>query len=286
MSDNASITITRKRGYTLVYNDLLPTDGSLSARAWGLYVYLLSRPDGWECRAGHLKSVFSEGRDAIYTALRELVTAGLMTKVDYIDGGLRRTRYALDADGATASNRRSTPETDSQDPDSPEPGEPKPGRPETASPGPEKAGEASKDSTSTDEASKESAKTTAAAVEAMMARPELVKVCDHLAARLRERDVRVVDPHSKTWLDAARLLIDLDKRTEAQVHNMIEWSQADEFWRGVIHSMPNLRDKYDRMRDVALRATSRPITNRHQSSDSAANARMVAAFDGPPRSTA
>lgn len=53
-------------------------DGVLSARAWGLYVYLLSRPDGWIIRVPHLQSVFTEGREAIYTALNEIHDADLM----------------------------------------------------------------------------------------------------------------------------------------------------------------------------------------------------------------
>lgn len=53
---------------------------------------------------------------------------------------------------------------------------------------------------------------------------------------------------TKTWLDAARLLLDSDNRTEAQVSKAIDWCQKDEFWRRNIMSMPTLRKQYDRMR--------------------------------------
>lgn len=121
MSD-ASIRIPDTlRGYTVIPNGLLPTgeDRSISARSWGIYVYLLSRPPGWECRVRHLQNVFTEGRDALYTALRELVDTGLMVKETYLDKGMPRQRYALS----------DSPDADSQDPGRPDAGSPVPGNP-------------------------------------------------------------------------------------------------------------------------------------------------------------
>lgn len=182
MSDNTGIRIGKRRGFTLIYNDMLP-EGEISARAWGVYCYLLSRPEGWECRVSHLRTVFKEGRDAIYTALRELVDVGLMGKEDYIENGLRRQRYVINGDGdddlptgpgngpggekskartqaksgthsapaastetgSDAQNRRSAPETDSQDAGSPDAGNSDAGGPDT-----ENTGGISTDSSITD----------------------------------------------------------------------------------------------------------------------------------------
>lgn len=105
----------RKHGYTMIWHTLMPEDGSLSARAWGLYCYLTSRPDGWECRSGHLASVFKEGRDATRAALHELVDAGLMTLEPVMEGNLRRTRFVLiDPDDLLHSTTPDSPGTDSQ----------------------------------------------------------------------------------------------------------------------------------------------------------------------------
>ena len=125
----SEIKVNRRRGYTMVYNDLLPEDGSLSARAWGLYVYLVGRPDGWEARASHLSTRFKEGRDAIYAALKELVEAGLVNKEERLEGGLRRTRFTVDVDDATPQTRRPGPETPIQDPGGQEPGGQEPEKP-------------------------------------------------------------------------------------------------------------------------------------------------------------
>lgn len=113
MSNGNVMTVkTPKRiGYTVVPNGVLP-EGKISARAWGLYVYLLSRPPGWEIRTPQLQKVFSEGRDAIYTALRELVEAGLMRLESYRTiEGLPRKRYVMIAPEKVTES----PDTDFQD---------------------------------------------------------------------------------------------------------------------------------------------------------------------------
>ena len=58
---------------------------------------------------------------------------------------------------------------------------------------------------------------------------------------------------TKKWLDAARLMVERDGRSIAQVSNMINWSQDSSFWRANILSMPTLREKYDQMRLQAMR---------------------------------
>jgi hypothetical protein len=50
-------------------------------------------------------------------------------------------------------------------------------------------------------------------------------------------------------------MLDRDERTESEIHGAIEWSQADEFWRSNVLSMPTLREKYDQLR---LQAQRRP----------------------------
>lgn len=69
---------------------------AISARSWGIYVYLLSQPPGTKVSVKHLYKVFKEGRDAIYTALHNLHDAGLMELESYLlDGRLMRRRFAV-----------------------------------------------------------------------------------------------------------------------------------------------------------------------------------------------
>lgn len=48
-------------------------------------------------------------------------------------------------------------------------------------------------------------------------------------------------------------MIDLDGRDPARAANLIDWCQADPFWRSVVLSMPKFREKYDAIR---LKATA------------------------------
>lgn len=73
------------RGYVIIPSGTLPK-GKISARAWGLYAYLLSRPPGEAVHVKHLKTVFTEGRGAITTAIGELVAVGLLQQSSSADG--------------------------------------------------------------------------------------------------------------------------------------------------------------------------------------------------------
>jgi hypothetical protein len=78
-------------------------------------------------------------------------------------------------------------------------------------------------------------------------RDDAMRLCVHLAERV-EANGSGRPEIGKKWLDAARLLIDTDKRTEEQIHRAIDWCQDSEWWRPHILSMPRLREKYNTLR--------------------------------------
>jgi hypothetical protein len=100
--------------------------------------------------------------------------------------------------------------------------------------------------------------------------PEVVSLCNHLAS-LIEANGSKRPTIGKQWKDAARLLIDADKRNPAEAHRLIEWCQHDEFWIPNIMSMPKFRKKYDTLRLQAER--SNPRSKAQQNQD--ANEQMV-----------
>ena len=80
--------------------------------------------------------------------------------------------------------------------------------------------------------------------EAVVAR----ELCDLLADLILARDPKAkVNPGSKAWVDAARLLMDRDGRSRDEVEAVIRWCQADPFWQPNILSMPKLREKFDQL---------------------------------------
>lgn len=88
-------------------------------------------------------------------------------------------------------------------------------------------------------------------------RDDVERVCQHLVDRIVANGSKR-PTITKGWRTAARLLIDKDGRTEQQVHNAIDWSQGDAFWKSNILSMPKLREKYDQLRLAAQRTASKP----------------------------
>ena len=98
--------------------------------------------------------------------------------------------------------------------------------------------------------------TTSKALE-LAARADVERLCEHLADRIAE-DGSKRPVIGKTWLDAARLLIDRDGRDEAEIHAAIDWTQNHRFWRSNILSMPKLREKYDQLRKQAMSEREQP----------------------------
>lgn len=81
-------------------------------------------------------------------------------------------------------------------------------------------------------------------------REDVMQLCVHLADRI-ERNTGERPTIGKNWLDAARLMLDNDKRRPDQIHRAIDWCQDDAFWYSRILSMPKLREKYITLREQA-----------------------------------
>lgn len=97
-------------------------------------------------------------------------------------------------------------------------------------------------------------------------RDDATRICNHLADRI-ERNGAKRPTVGKPWHDAARLMLDRDGRTEAEVHAAIDWCQDDEFWRSNVLSMPKLREKYDVLRLQAERRSRGPVSTRQAETD-------------------
>lgn len=76
-----TIRVAQRARFTTIDRETL-NDERLSFRARGILAWLLDKPDDWRCNADEIAAQTTEGRDAVRTALRELMA------LDYI----RRTR--------------------------------------------------------------------------------------------------------------------------------------------------------------------------------------------------
>jgi hypothetical protein len=98
---------------------------------------------------------------------------------------------------------------------------------------------------------KPSADDLAARPAAAPARLDVKALCDRLADGMVANDC-LRPTITQGWRDAARLLIDKDGRELSKALALIDWCQADEFWRGNIKSMGKFREQYDTLRLRAL----------------------------------
>ena len=72
----------------------------------------------------------------------------------------------------------------------------------------------------------------------------------YLFSKIKENNPdhkKLTDSQKQKWADSIRLMIERDKRTPQQIHNMIDWCQANDFWKQNILSTAKLRKQYDTM---------------------------------------
>ena len=68
------------QNYTVVHNDLIE-DQSLTWKARGILIYLLSKPDHWRTTAAYLASQSPEGIHSVRAALQQLERAGYVRRI-------------------------------------------------------------------------------------------------------------------------------------------------------------------------------------------------------------
>jgi len=86
-------------------------------------------------------------------------------------------------------------------------------------------------------------------------REDVERICSHFAERMVGNGCKR-PTITRAWRDDARLMLDKDGRTEANVHAAIDWCQSDPFWRGNVLSLPTLRKQYDRLSLAAQRGSN------------------------------
>ena len=86
-------------------------------------------------------------------------------------------------------------------------------------------------------------------------RADVDAVCDAMAASVNRRTGRTPRV-TAAWRKQARLMIDRDGRTVDEITRVIDWVEADDFWRANILSIPKLRQKFDTLRLQSQRPRS------------------------------
>ena len=69
-----------RHSFTQIDNFVVQKESEISWRALGLLTYLVSLPQDWSISIERLGKIRAEGRDAVRTAMSELVIAGYVVK--------------------------------------------------------------------------------------------------------------------------------------------------------------------------------------------------------------
>lgn len=91
------ITLRNKgSGFTQISNKFIE-NGDISNTAKAVYMYMISRPDGWQFYIDNIKNHVMAGRDAIMNAINELVSLRYLTKTQKrdADGKFLRNDYEI-----------------------------------------------------------------------------------------------------------------------------------------------------------------------------------------------
>lgn len=86
-------------------------------------------------------------------------------------------------------------------------------------------------------------------------RPDVDALCERLRDRIVENGAKATI--TTKWRTEARLLLDRDGRDLDKALNLVDWCQADPFWKSNVLSMRTFRAKYDQLRLKALQEHNR-----------------------------
>lgn len=75
MDESIKRVANKTHDFTIIINEIFKRN-DISARAKGIYAYIMTLPDNWEIHKNELFSHFTEGRDSLNTAFKELIDNG------------------------------------------------------------------------------------------------------------------------------------------------------------------------------------------------------------------
>lgn len=124
------IKARRRNGFTMVSN-VARMDTGISLKAFGLLTYVMGLPDGWEINVRQLQQAKTDGRDAVYSAINELIDKGYCQRRRIYDASNRfaGVEYVFSDEKLFDEPDTAKPDSDSPDTEFPYTGFPYPEKP-------------------------------------------------------------------------------------------------------------------------------------------------------------
>ena len=219
-------------------------DPSLSRRAVGMLVELLSHREGWDITVESLWRGGTEGRAAVTATLKELEAAGYLVRSQAREGHLfGSAEYVITDPAARSGGGLSGGGAPADVPSADVPSaNDKSATKKTNLPTEEE------DQTQNTISSSATADSPPAGTGGKDRRPEPHREdVEALCARLRGHIAANTDrpPNvTQSWRRDARLLLDRDGIPFDEAVRVLDWSQQDSFWRSNVLSMPKFRKQF------------------------------------------
>ena len=77
--------VTKKDNFTIIHNKLI-SDNSISLKAKGIMLYMLSKPVGWNYNPKDIANNSKDGLESVYSGLKELIEAKYVSRRKNKDG--------------------------------------------------------------------------------------------------------------------------------------------------------------------------------------------------------
>ena len=92
----------------------------------------------------------------------------------------------------------------------------------------------------------------------------------YLFEKIKGNNPKQKEPNFDSWANEFRLIRERDNREPQEIKDVIDWCQADPFWKGNILSPKKLREKFDQL---TIQMKSRKGANNNAESDSGSTRR-------------
>lgn len=212
---------------------------NLSLKAKGLFSVLMANADDWEIHVADLCKRLKEGRDAIYSALKELIEQGycVRTQRRYKDPQTGKWKFEGVEYVLYEENSKEFKES-----------LPLTGFPLTDFPYTEKPDALSNIKESSKDDSKKKQTRPKKKQQKTESTPEAYDLCVFLLNHLKKKNPKFKEPNRKAWTQQIQAIMREDNRTVEELMAVIAWtmSQSDDFWPSAITSPTSLRKLFDK----------------------------------------
>lgn len=234
-------TVKKESPFVQIDKELV-NDNKISAKAKGIMMYLLSKPDGWKIYEKDIVNHMKDGKDSISSGIKELVDRGYIHREldkqnDGKFSGYNYTVYETVEDNPHRENRIG--KTDNGKTDN--------GKPATIN------NNLSNNDLNNIELNNINT-LVPTNVDDTKVKKSKYKYSDEdmvlsklLFQYIRNLDAKAKEPNFEYWANAVRLMREVDKRSYEEIKEVIIWCQNDDFWQGNILSTTKLRQQFSKL---------------------------------------